>query len=674
MESAKYHSLATLNSAEERAERELRFTVVCKNDGRSYEYDLSRKVYAENFGELLGVVAWALYRLRHSQGHLTRVSIMGKMSRFFSFLNSINIFRPEKLNSATIIAYAEWLKCLPGISYATAGAMFRSTKSLLIEMSRHPKINEDFIPPRNAFPKSSELMVTSNGYDQAELKMIVNAAVKGMRESAAKLENIYKPKWIDLPPPIDDVAPETDGGGHSAWVSLQYRIWWWENNCRCEQLKTAKLLKMAKGQSFYKWMSPSGKGSVALLNKFYQEIGAGKNYEPKYQGQPAPIKYLSPWQKKDYLVWFWENKLNCLPLSGPEAKKLSPDFYGAIRDHYGGSFRAFFTSLGVERWVQPVDLIPYYLMLLIRTQLNPSTIQRLTVNCLVRDPLDENRFSIDWTKFRSFNRGRTIPVNIGNDSWPVMLIKRISNITRPIRDLGQEDLWIANHNKHRKSTRLGSATFEKGLRDFSQRYKIIGTNGKPLNIKANLIRPTIAWNEYLRTEDMMYLRTLLGHSKLATTADYLRRLDDPILHTRRAIHQKAMFLGLTGEEAESQKLIAHENLLSHCKEPLNSPISGQRLGQYCSGTHEVCLGCQNLVVTLVDIKKYFCFIAFHDYLLQVGDITDDEYSKAASEKKFIWTEYILPKYDTELIERIKTDAQLHPTPVWDISIYEGGKT
>ena len=181
----------------------------------------------------------------------------------------------------------------------------------------------------------------------------------------------------------------------------------------------------------------------------------------------------------------------------------------------------------------------------------------------------------------------------------------------------------------------------------------------------------MAWQEYLRTEDMRYLQCLLGHEKLATTADYLRRLSDPVLKMRRGVHQEAMFLGLTGSsepEAASSKIIATDGFLNHCKNPCSSPISGQREGYYCSASHEVCLGCPNLVITLEDIKKYFCFMRYHEQLVSSEMISEEEYRKATDEKKFMWESHILPKYSPGLINSIRVDADLNPIWIWSPTI------
>lgn len=679
----KYSSIQYLDAAEKRAVKELKFTVECKNSGKIYAYNLSNKSYSVAFRDILEVVVWAIYRRRNKMGHLSRVTIIEILPKFFTFLGQVLIFRAEHLGGNTLRHFAEWLKKDPNLSYSTAGSMYRKLAPIFVQMSAHHKIDDGFVPVRNAFPKSSELVSTCTGYDQYELKNIVSAAVQAMRESASRLERTYQPKWLGKTPPLDDVAPVGPGGKRSYWASEKYRIWWWENNCGCKRLNSSALFKMPQGQSFFHSLSPSGKsGSVKHLSEFYDRVGAGEGYVPAYLGKPCPINFGTPWRKKDYLVWYWENKLDCKPMSTVEMNNVAPEMWRAIKEYFDGKVSDFYKELGVYRWVQAEDLIPYYLLLLIRTQLNPSTVQRLTVDCLVPDPLDDSRMMIDWTKFRSYKKGMTIPVDKVNDGWPVMIIKRVAAITGEFRAEGQIELWITNSNPKKISSALGSSSFKKGLQEFSKKYALTGSDGKPLSIQAKLIRPSMAWSEYLRTEDMMYLQTLLGHTRLSTTADYLRRLNDPVLLARRAIHQDAMFIGITSSDQGS--LIVkdvdesvclddgHEALLNHCKNPLNSPVPGQKAGFACSANSEVCLGCQNLIITLRDIKKYFCFINFHDYLLQIGDLTELEHGKAVSEKRFIWEGYILKKYDADVVERIRSDALLSPIPEWDVSLYEGG--
>lgn len=176
----------------------------------------------------------------------------------------------------------------------------------------------------------------------------------------------------------------------------------------------------------------------------------------------------------------------------------------------------------------------------------------------------------------------------------------------------------------------------------------------------------MAWGEYLRTEDLRYLQTLLGQEKLQTTADYLRRISDPIFNIRRGVHQEAWFLDLIATDGAVDN--AHSSLVSGllntCKDPMRSPITGQQEGTMCDAKHEVCLGCSNLVITRDDIKKYFCFISYHDELLNAGLISSDEHSSATSEKRFIWENQILIRYSVSTVNEIRVDADLRPIGVW----------
>lgn len=682
MDDNKSGSLHFLAVAEERAEKELKFTAECKNTGRTYVYDLSKKPYSDSFRDVLGVVVWAIYRRRNMMGHLSRLTVIEILPKFFKFLESVHVYRLDELSGDTLRYFAEWLKKDKNLSYSTAASMYRKISPVFLHMSRHHKVSERFIPVRNAFPKSSSLVSSSVGYDEEELKRIIKAAVLGLRESASRFEKKYEPRWIGMPPPLDDVAPIGPGGNRSYWASEEYKIWWWENNCSCMRVNSSALYKLPQGQAFFVSMAPDGgKATVKSLNEFYDRIGAGPSYKPKYLGLPCPIIYRTPWRKKDYISWYWENKLSCRALSGVELKEVAPEFWGALKEYYGGSITDFYKEWGVYRWVQAEDLIPYYLLLLIRIQLNPSTIQRLKLDCLVPDPLDDSRVMVDWEKFRSSKKGMTIPTDQIKDGWPAMIIKRVIAITESIREDGQDELWVANANHLKVSQPLGSSAFKRALQEFSKKHKLTGTDGKALSIQARLIRPAMAWSEYLRTEDMNYLQVLMGHTRLSTTADYLRRLNDPVFLTRRAVHQDAVFVRLSSVdegslisdclEASESGQVAHESLLNHCKNPLKSPVSGQKTGSICTANSEVCLGCQNLIITFLDIKKYFCFIGFHDYLLQAGDITDSEYRKAVSEKRFVWENYILVKYDSSVIERIRSEALVSPIPEWDISLYEG---
>jgi len=250
-------------------------------------------------------------------------------------------------------------------------------------------------------------------------------------------------------------------------------------------------------------------------------------------------------------------------------------------------------------------------------------------------------------------------------------------------------LWISNQNNVRTPRPFGAKAFALGVKRIFENHPVYSSEtGEKLNVTAVGIRPTIAWNEYLRTEDLQYLSQLLGHAKVATTAEYLRRVDDPIFRTRRAIHSEAMLIGITQGSSEAAEYVKenldtlqskdqingiYDGFLNHCKDPTSSPVSGEKPGQFCSADSDVCLGCQNLVITPEDIKKHFCFLNFHEHLFNVGEISETDLKKTTEYKRSFWNTFILPKYPDKLLQDIEDSAQRNPCPEWDIVKYEESK-
>lgn len=658
-------SITKLGADEARVVKELKFSIQCKNTKITYDYDFGNRPQFESMRSITAIFAWAVYKRRNSVGHVMRLSVRDYFWNFLRFLKAQNISKPSELNKDTLLLFVRWLKESTRVSYTAASSQFRGLSPFFKQMNKHPSVSGEFSPPSNAFPKASSLQSSDTGYDQNELKMIARAAVSGMRDSMAKFHAEYKPRWLDKPPPIDDVAPFGPNGGPTFWSSYEYKVWWWENYCHCEQLNSSELSRIPQGQSFIQSFKTNSSTGMVGVERFYKDVGAGESYSPRYISKPCPINYLTPWKKIDYLVWYWENKLDCMPLGFEELKKASPEFAGALKEHFNGRINEFYINLGIYRWLNASDLVPFYVLLLIRTQLNPSVIQRLTVDCIGSHPLDPNRKRLIWVKHRASKEGSTVPSDQAREGWPVMLVNKVLKITESIRK-EEKNLWITNANRYKKTLPLGNSGFKNALIEFSKKHELTHSTGEPLSLQAKLIRPTMAWSEYLRTEDLRYLQTLLGQEKLQTTADYLRRISDPIFNIRRGVHQEAWFLNLIATDGglgnAPSSLVS--GLLNTCKDPMRSPITGQQEGKMCDAEHEVCLGCSNLVITLDDIKKYFCFIRYHDELLNAGLISSDEHSSATSEKRFVWENQILIRYPVSVVNEIRVDADLRPIGVW----------
>lgn len=668
MEKAK-PTISSLGADEVRVLKELKCTIQCKNTKQTHHYNFGGRPQFESMRRIISIFAWAIYKRRHHAGHQTRVSARDYFWNFLRFLDEQGIREPEELVKGTLLLFVHWLKQHPSLSYSTASAQFRGLRPFFIQMSKHEKVSCEFVPPKNAFPKASSLQSASLGYDKKELKDIVRAAVAGMRETMEKFNSEYIPQWLGKPPPIDDVAPFGPNGGGTYWSSLEYKIWWWENHCKCVRLNSTDLSRMPQEQVFMSSFKTENQTGMVGVERFYDAIGAGPKYVTKYLGQSCPITYRTPWKKIDYLVWYWENNLGCKPLWGEELKEVSPEFFGALKEYFGGRVNEFYGALGIYRWLSGSDLVSFYILLLIRTQLNPSVVQRLTVDCIIPDPLNPDKKRLSWIKYRSSKEGSTIQSDQACEGWPVMIVNKILKITESIRG-DETELWITNSNRFKTTLPLGNSGFKDAMKEFSLKHHLKHSSGEPLILQAKLIRPTMAWSEYLRTEDMRYLQTLLGQEKLETTADYLRRISDPLFIIRRGVHQEAWFLDLIATDGSgiSSSASLTSGLLSSCKDPLRSPIPGQSDGKMCDAGHEVCLGCSNLVITHEDIKKYFCFMRYHDELYGSGLISFEEHCSATAEKKFVWENQILTRYPVSVINEIRRDADLRPIGIWSPTV------
>tara|TARA_R110002050_G_scaffold150823_1_gene277770 strand:- start:268 stop:2298 length:2031 start_codon:yes stop_codon:yes gene_type:complete len=670
----KYVQITKITADEARAYRDLKFTIKCKNTGHPHTYNLNNKCELGS-KKIISLFSWAMYKNRHSQGHFTRISVIEKFQKFLQFASLHDITSPSDLDGTVLINFCLWLKNESGLKYSTAGSLFRSISSIFKQWQKHKSISPTFIIPENMFPKSSGLSSSNEGYDMEEIREISTAVQQSLVITSKRLESTYKPQWLGKEPPITDVAPViTNKKKRSVWASKDYCIWFWVNELHCEKLNIESLYKIPRGQSFLKGISNGTTYYAKALKKFYKSVSDTDYYINNFAGKPSPIKYNSPWQKTDYLVWYWENIMQCQVLSDADTLKKYPLFYHGFRHRQPGWLTAFYNENNLKLWVSASDLTPYYLMLLIRTGLNPSTISRLTLDCLEVDPLDSNRMFIRWEKYRSNKKDKTIPLIKGSDSWPIRIIQRVIKITESYRPKGQQALWISNASSDQVPRVITVRRFQQAIYDFGVQLNLKRpSDSKPITLQASLFRPTMAWQEYLRTEDLTYLQALLAHTRLKTTSDYLRKLNDPIFKARRGLHLEAMLLGLEGDNDDPFSRLPteidkpQENLLNHCKDPLNSPQKNQFVGVYCSSATETCLGCQNLVITQLDIKKYFSYLNYHQTLLALGEIKQDEFNLATQEKQYMWDTYILPKYDKSIVEMIRSDAIHNPVPEWSIN-------
>lgn len=671
------------------------FSLNCKNEKVDYTYDLSD--VGIRHPELIHAFIWAMHKKRFSQGHRTRESCLSAIRQFVRFLEQRTdshtaALKISDINYSVLAAYVAWLKRYSELSYVTAANRFKQVASLIYEFSSLED-SQHFDLPKRAFPHRERMGTAVSSYSPEEFSRIVKAVVAALKDREKVLEHKYQPCWLGKPAPLDDVACGKYGGKKGRkpdpWGTQSYRIWWWENNCSCQRLSCSQINRLPGGRSFLNSLARTSDGKCSdkktALKNFYDGIAAGPEYKSKYLSKPCPILYSSPWQKIDYVCWYWENVLKMAPLSATELKRIAPDFANGISSYHGG-IKKFYRTIGVNNKLTTESLIPYYVMLIIRTGLNPSTIERLKLTCLIQDPTDANKWMIRWEKHRSATEGRTIPAAIEHDTWAPAIVRRVMAITAPFRSEDNNWLWLSTMNtaRHASVRRITPTNFRIYLKRFADTYLNTSQELPKIELHANRLRPSIASMEYARTQDLIYIKDLLGHKDSRMTASYINRAGDPILRSRMGLHQNAMLISLTTDSGIRNELMQqfnvaqsvatkiangdseHSTLFNSCSAPLDSPYLGQKKGELCLAPPDCCLGCQNLVITPRDIVRHFSFLRYHQMRLENGAISDLEYEKFVGNRRQFWEIHVLPRFEENIVSICREEARSSPPPEWKL--------
>lgn len=663
----------------------LRFSLTCKNTHKTYTYDYTD--FDEQFLPIARAFAWSIVRRAHAVGHLSRSASGASLRKLQIFVNSIaRHFRPRNacdISASFLREYAVWLKEKSGLSYRTASTTYRHLVPLLQQWTGQAWASNDLMIPQFMFPHSNDRNPQSpkKGYSKKELKDIATHVIADIQASNRKLKATYVPRYLGKPPPLEDVAPQRAGGNlaGSKFANAEVRRWWWENNCQCKLLSIEEIKGKKGAYSFlygywkFDKTKPTIKGAAKRLQAFYDEIGAGAGYKPRYIGKDSPIKYTTKWKKPEYLIWVWENECGCQVLAGSELRKTHNKLFVALREHHDG-FGKLWKILGIQRRLTIHDLSPYYVGLLLSTALNPVVIQRLQIDCLVTDPLGGERESILWTKIRANKAGLSIPANGRTLLAPANIVRDLIEITKPHRRDGNTNLFLTN-GRSRNSFAIFPGTFARAIARWFKSKGLVrhegGTAELPLHAAPNF-RPAIASDEYERTGSLQYVQSLLGHTRAETTVDYVGKLPVGRLTFHRGLHIEAAFIGAISGQAASRMYLREtrdgktdhgealvETTSAHCRDIRNSPFHGQIKGKPCS-LQDACLHCANLVVTTSDITRHFAKVNYYSEKLRSGAIAGAEFEQMVGEAMYMYAKHILPKYDQKLVEKLTLEASNNP--------------
>jgi integrase len=337
-------------------------------------------------------------------------------------------------------------------------------------------------------------------------------------------------------------------------------------------------------------------------------------------------------------------------------------------------------------------LLPFALLLALRTGLNSSVLLNLDIDCVTESFLGNGKRLRCPIKGRS-GKSQYIPLTEENSrsirikTREVDLINDVLDLTKSIRENAPKDLkkklWILRTSPIGRSSTIklfSDVDYYQFFDIFVKRHHLTSDQGKPLHLNFKRLRPTFA-EGLLKVSggDINEVRKRMNHSSTRTTLRYF----DPNIETRQTTFKfsglvmQSWALGKNGlpdkdqlindlklNEEEAQKLLNGDfNMgVAKCKNPLDSPLKTVQSGEICRD-YIGCFRCPNFVALKEDAHRLF---SFYWYLRD----KENQMSKSKWQKNYQWiidviSHDIAPKLgDDQWIEREMDKAKLTPHPLW----------
>lgn len=331
------------------------------------------------------------------------------------------------------------------------------------------------------------------------------------------------------------------------------------------------------------------------------------------------------------------------------------------------------------------NLIPFLVLLFIRTAINVETLYHLRRDCLSEHPLPLGLTNLKFDKPRAGSaRNKALLFPTHQKDGVVDLINFLIEYTEPwvpfARELEKEDLFLFKAPaKGKNEIRSPGRTFaKKGLQRF------IKDNNLP-SFSFAQIRPTIATLIYLQTKDIFRVQRLLCHQDVATTIHYIKqevtrrqhnsqihqgiesifklivdapqRLGRPTVFVREigsVLESKVAASEIDPAQAELLKNGGCSNGFARCRDPFDSPVPGEQKGRLCTQLHK-CIFCPNAWVFEEDLPKV---IYYRDGLLaERKNLTESAWDVLHGDAVREINEAILPSFSQKVVDAAEAKAK-----------------
>lgn len=333
-------------------------------------------------------------------------------------------------------------------------------------------------------------------------------------------------------------------------------------------------------------------------------------------------------------------------------------------------------------------LVPFLVLLHIRTALNPTTLCRLKRNCLVEHPLPVGLTILRFSKARAGHRANQEMCYPSNQPGGVVdLVNLLLEYTRPLTKMArsEEKNRLFLYRDGRQGVRSAEPDWSFAHRALRQ---FVARNNLP-RFTFNQLRPSVATSLYLQTKDIFRIQRLLGHASVRTTVRYvkgiivqeqhkkemnegIRRMTEAVLGTSSRQADYQVFSGPV-DEVVTEKIKNHElseesgakiisggfrTFMGRCKDPCNSPQPGEVPGRVCRSLH-ACIFCPNCWIFAEDLPNV---ISYRESLYaERAGMTDAEWDMFYGEVVREINESILAAFPEESVRQAEEVARSQGT-------------
>ena len=701
-----------------RIRTDLVFTIEDKYSGEPHTYDLTkydRICPGEGIDLARAFAASIWYRSFKPKGssknpelksHSTIAAIIIALKYFMRFIKSELNTKPDlslkdALTKSSFERYAAWLMHNYPNKPITTKAKYLSSLRKCVEVINHTFLESSIHVgvPKNLFTDVKVTTQHVEPFSEDELNRLLIAIRKDIEEKKHIFVNAYEPKYKGLPEPKLRLVKKPGFHAGTPFHHIDYCTWYFDNVLNCEQLSSYKLQKA--GHNPFDYHVRKQFGSVW---NFYSKIGAGPDYQAKWEGKPPPEILTTKWKSFEYCWWYFDNKCNSVIMKNkPHARKNGHvTFYGGVANHQPGGLTGFYNKIGAYKHIRVRDIIPYFLLLQIYTGWNMQPVIDLNIEpdkngnpwCFVANTLDPtNPIGIRSYK----NRGKTDPIvfncKLRKTFLPLQIIQTVIKITDSVRkrvpDNQKKYLWLYDGvSGHGHMSQL--STVNEAIDQFADDYKLKedkrnkDATSTRLNIRNKRIRVTAGLKEYIKSNgDLLKLQLFFNHSSIDTTTNHYFAMfaNHPVVlkeikknmnayyahfeknQTALSDDEKILFakrIGVSVKEVETILTGDWDSMFGTCRNPFNSPyMKKEDKGKMCN-RGDRCATCPKVIYFPDDLHKIFSYMNYINEKLEKGLIQLKVYEIKHEPLFNHWKELVVPEFPDEVVNKMMVKAENDP--------------